>query len=358
MGYAPQMQPPVPDFEPPLTPALVIDLDAVDHNVAAVLARAGGPGRWRPHVKTVKSQAVIARLLAAGVHCLKVATVPELELVLEAAESHGSSIDVLVAYPLRGSAVEAVEALARRHAGARIHLLADDPAHLTELRATGLPIFLDVDLGMGRTGTPPEDWRGVSTDGVSGLHGYDGHHTWTQRQAAHAGYDRLCALADALGVSGLDVITSGTHSYAHALDHEGLQTGPWRAQISPGTVVLSDTRTAPAAADLGLRQAAWVVSRAVSVRGDRVTLDAGSKALSPDARPSGVAPAHPDWAWRGPSEEHQPCRGEGVCAGSLVWLVPTHVCTTVNLYREAWFSRSGAIVTRQHIGAAGRALVV
>ncbi|MFT4627416.1 MAG: D-serine deaminase-like pyridoxal phosphate-dependent protein [Myxococcota bacterium] len=346
-------------FDPPLTPALVLDLDAVAHNIRAMVARAGGPDRWRPHLKTVKHAAIVELLLAAGVRGFKVATLPELTLALDAARSIGEPIDVLVAYPLRGAALDTLGALAAGHRRHRIGVLADDPAHLAEVRRLrGVRVHLDVDLGMGRTGTPPEDWAGVDSAGVHGLHGYDGHLGWDDREAAHAGYHRLCDLAYALGGAGLDLVTSGTHSYAHALAHERLQAGPWRAQVSPGTVVLSDLRTAPAVADLGLRQAAWVATRAVSVRGDRVTLDAGSKALSPDAHPAGAVVDHPELDWLTASEEHQPCRGRGPTAGERVWVVPTHVCTTVNLYREAWLARDGRVEQRSQIGAAGRQLSV
>lgn len=353
--------PPFADFDPPLTPALVLDLDAVTHNVAAMVARAGGPDRWRPHVKTVKHAGVVTRVLGGGVRCLKVATLPELALVLDTAQAAGATVDVLVAYPLRGPAIDGVAALAGGHRRHRVSVLADDPAHLAELRAAlprGVGIHLDVDLGMGRTGTPPEGWTGVDTRRVGGLHGYDGHFRWDERAAAHAAYDRLCDLAYALGGAGLDLVTSGTHSYPHALAHDRLQTGPWRAQVSPGTVVLSDTRSAEAAADAGLRQAAWVATRAVSVRGDRVTLDAGSKGLSPDVRPAGLAVDWPGLDWQTPSEEHQPCRGAGPAAGDVVWVVPSHVCTTVNLYREAWIAQGGRIVGRTPIAAAGRRLVI
>ena len=91
------------------TPALVIDLDAVDHNIAAMLRRAGD--RWRPHLKTLKSSALLARLLAAGVTRCKVATLDELDLALTTADQHGVALDVLLAYPQHPDALRA--ALAR-----------------------------------------------------------------------------------------------------------------------------------------------------------------------------------------------------------------------------------------------------
>src|SRR5690606_28085836 len=103
--------------------------------------------------------------------------------------------------------------------------------------------------------------------------------------------------------------TSGTHSFAAALAHPRLCGGPWRHQISPGTVVLSDLRSEPAAVELGLQQAAFVLARVISRGPDRVTLDAGSKAIAPD-RP---APNCQPLGWPGllptsPPEEHLPLR--------------------------------------------------
>ena len=119
------------------TPALVIDLDAVDHNIAAMLRRAGD--RWRPHLKTLKSSALLARLLAAGVTRCKVATLDELDLALTTADQHGVALDVLLAYPQHPDALRA--ALARAAASPRcaVHFLLDGPEHAA-LLAYALPL--------------------------------------------------------------------------------------------------------------------------------------------------------------------------------------------------------------------------
>jgi D-serine deaminase-like pyridoxal phosphate-dependent protein len=122
-------------------------------------------------------------------------------------------------------------------------------------------------------------------------------------------------------------------------------------------VVLSDARSLDAAADLGLRQAAFVVSRVVSrPEPDRVTLDAGSKALSPDRSPPGAV-----LGWRAVealavSEEHWSVRlvgAEPPALGALVWVVPSHVCTTVNLHRQVLYLRQGRLAGEGVVEAAG-----
>ena len=151
-------------------------------------------------------------------------------------------------------------------------------------------------------------------------------------------------------------MTSGSHSFHHALGHAGLRGGPWLAQVSPGTVVLSDRRTVGARDLLGLRQAAFVATRVVATPGDdRVTLDAGSKAISPDRFPSCGVLGRADLVPQAPSEEHLPvvCRGSRPRFGDLLFLVPEHVCTTVNLHQEAVWVRGGVVVGHGPVDAAG-----
>ncbi|HVI00632.1 MAG TPA: alanine racemase [Enhygromyxa sp.] len=359
-----------------LTPALIIDLDAVAHNLAAVIARVGGPQRWQPHLKTSKQAVVISLMLEAGLRHFKVATADELALLLRTADEAGvEGVEVLFAYPASRAALRAVLSLAGDRT-ARVCVLADSRAHLEQLVRDAtelgwrrqLPIMLDVDLGMRRTGSMPEHWQSLrelpAPLALAGLHGYDGHLRWEQRAEAHAGYDRLCALASSLAEqlhidpSTIELITSGTHSYAHALAHAGLSQGPWQHRVSPGTIVLSDLRSHAAAADIGLRQAAFVATRVVSVGPGRVTCDAGSKAITPDgAPPTCVVLDHPELTPLRASEEHLPCELAEQAAtpalGQLLWLIPDHVCTTVNLHREAVWLRAGRFAGFGPVAASG-----
>ena len=356
------------------TPALILDLDAIDHNIAA-MCRRSGPARWRPHLKTSKSSAVLERLLAAGVTRFKVATLDELDLALRTGDRLARAVDILLAYPQAPAPLRAALARAAASPRARVQFLLDSPEHAALLAyavPTPLEAQLDVDLGMGRTGAAPDAWAAAAaqlaaTPGltISGLHGYDGHTGWDERAAAFAAYASLCDLARELAAAGLrpdlEIVTSGTHSYALALAHPDLSQGPWHHQVSPGTVVLSDLHSRAAAADLGLRQAAFVAARVVSRGPGRLTLDAGSKALAPDRPPAdnrvlGWPGLHPTAA----SEEHLVVQVDADIdapgLGDLLLLVPDHVCTTVNLYRRALLLRAGAVVGDAPIEAASHSL--
>jgi D-serine deaminase-like pyridoxal phosphate-dependent protein len=335
-----------------ITPALVFDFDAIEHNIA-VTSTFCGASRWRPHVKTHKHPDVVRALLRAGVTALKCATLDELSMVLGAAET--TPVDVLIAYPLQPAGALAAARLAAAHPNAEVRLLADSPAHLRQLdiatkaAARRLSVLLDVDVGMHRTGSAPERWRDAApvADNLDlvGLHGYEGHLSWDEDTAAADGYAALAELAARVPFDVRWVVTSGTHAFHHALDSEVLRNGPWTHQVSPGTLVLSDLRSEPAAQLLGLRQAAFVLSRVISTPTDqRVTLDAGSKAVNPDCPPPGCAVmGYPDVCPTSASEEHRPCDAPTgtLSYGDMVVLIPEHVCTTVNLYRSALCIRDG-----------------
>lgn len=359
------------------TPALVLDLDAVDHNIGAMLRRCPAP-RWRPHIKTIKSAAIVDRLIDHGVHHCKVATLDELDLVLTTADRRDLGVDVLVAFPPHEPGLRAILARASASPRSRVHVLLDGPEHAIAV-ASWLPparaplsAFLDVDVGMARTGTPPGEWAAVAAAlaaeprlAIAGLHGYEGHLQWDELEPAAAAHDALLELARTLRAAGLTalhgIVTSGTHSYAAALAHPGLSEGPWHHQVSPGTLVLSDLRSAPAARHLGLHQAALVATRVISRGAGRITLDAGSKAIAPDRPARTVQPL--GWPGLEPertSEEHLVVRvAQGAtmpALGELIFLVPDHVCTTVNLYRRAVVVRGGEVVGDAAIEAAGHRL--
>lgn len=363
-----------------ITPALVIDLDAVAHNIEAFIQHVGSPKRWRPHVKTVKQGRIIRMLMKRRVTQFKCATVDELALILDAAErvDPDGRVDAFLAYPLQKPGLRAAVEMIRDSEGARVRLLADSPAHLDALDGwlsefdleEPVDVLVDVDVGMGRTGSPAQAWAevfGADRKAVNlvGVHGYEGHLSWTDRSLADAAYDKLVTLLEKRPAPkknpGL-LVTSGTHSFDHALAHAGLPGGNWVHQVSPGTLVLSDLRSAPAAKALSLRQAAFVASRVVSSPGpNTVTLDAGSKALNPDCPAPGCAVlGHPGLIGRSASEEHRPFESEttGPAVGELLWLVPEHVCTTVNLHRAVHYVDAKGYVGRGNIEAMSRSSLV
>lgn len=332
------------------SPALLVWMAHVRHNVDRVAALAGG--RWRPHVKTVKTPELVAVPIERGVRCFKCATVLEAEVtgaVLEsAAPGEG---DVLVAFPHVGPNLARLAALARAMPGVRWSIVSEDPAHAGSVPEE-LGIFVDVNTGMDRTGAPVADEARILAVARAagrrfrGVHAYDGHHAEpdageraAQVRAGNARARRVAAALAAAGSPCEEIVTAGTPAFLAALEDEGWRGCAGVHRVSPGTVVLADLRTLEQVPELGLRPAALVLARVVSrPRAGRVTCDAGSKALSPDVDVVARVLGRPELAPARPSEEHLPLDvGDGAepAPGSALLLVPGHVCPTVNLFDEA-----------------------
>jgi D-serine deaminase-like pyridoxal phosphate-dependent protein len=344
-----------------LSPALVIHLDLVRANLRAMLSLTEGGARWRPHVKTTKTPAVYAELLAAGLRYYKCATLREARVLLETAASAGVlELDLLLAYPLVAPALGELGRLARAHPRARLSVLCEDERALTDV-PTEVGIFLDLDPGMRRTGIPLAARDRIRALAVAaglrlrGLHHYEGHlhgPLAERRAQCNATYHELLVLVDALAGDGVvveELITSGTPAFAHALLFEPFRSPRWIHRVSPGTVVFHDARSAEENSELPLVPAAVVFARVVSHPApDVVTCDAGSKSLAAEAGdPCAVVLGHPEMVALPPSEEHLPLRVPSARAparGAPLMLVPRHVCPTVNLAEEAVLVENGRVL--------------
>lgn len=363
-----------------LTPALVIDLSAVEHNIDAVQKRAGRD-RWRPHIKTAKQSRVLRTLLQRRVRRLKCATIDELALALDTAErvDPDGRVDVLLAVSPTPSVLRAIAELQHLYEGGEVQVLTDGPEHWQKLgpwaRTAKVPrelgVLLDLDVGMHRSGADVTRWLAVAKTittnpplVVRGVHAYEGHLAWDAASEAVRGYDDTVTLLRALPARSAQwVMTSGSHSYAQALAYTQWQSGDWTHQICPGTVLLGDLATAPAMQDMRLEQAAFVMTRVVARPGDDVVvLDAGSKAIAPDRKaPACEVLDWPELVDQGASEELRPFRANDHRRpdyGEVVWLVPDHVCTTVNLFRHVLYVRKDKFVARGLVEAASRSLKI
>jgi D-serine deaminase-like pyridoxal phosphate-dependent protein len=337
-----------------LTPALVVDLDTVKQNIAATLRLLGGdPGRWRPHLKTAKLGLIMRTIREQGVAQAKCSTTLELETACEAGFR-----DLLLAYPVTGPQVGMVRRIAAAHPATAISVLVEDAAMVAPWRGSGVGLFIDLNSGMDRTGMLLDGHqevlglaRGITESGLrfAGLHYYDGHASGFSPEAAedlvHAGYDRLLALVNRLASAGLpaaEVVTAGTPAFPHARAYRGFADAGTLHRVSPGTVVYNDRRSLEQLpADAGYRPAALVLATVVSHPGPhRFCIDAGHKSVSADAGdPTCEVIGHSEYTPRHPSEEHLPVDVPAGAPlpprGQLLWLLPSHVCPTVNNFDHA-----------------------
>ena len=354
-----------------LTPALLVFPDVVDRNIDRTLARLGNnPERWRPHVKTAKLISTMRQMTAHGLRNFKCATTLELRTVCQA-----GAADVLVAFACWGARARRVAQIAREFPAVAVSALVEDPRNLAEWRGTGVGIFIDVNPGGNRTGIGQERIasiielaRAIPGEGLvfRGLHYYDGHHRHAdlgeRTAAAWKGYEKLMEIVAALAAAGSapgEVVTSGTTTLPCSISFPGFQNAPFVHRVSPGTVVYNDTTSLQQLPDWGYEPAVFVLATVISHPIDGiVTCDAGHKSVSADAGiPNCAVRGRPELEPLHPSEEHLPIRvPQGAPTpepGDLLYLIPRHVCPTVNNFDQALLAVEGHL-TLVPVTARGR----
>lgn len=345
------------------TPALVVDADVLDANITRWAKQASQRGLvLRPHVKTHKSPVIAHKQLAAGAAGITVATLSEAEVFADA-----GCTDIFQAYPLWATGDKAAR-LAALHERITLTVGVDSPAGAQTLAravagsSTPLRAMVEVDSGQHRTGVAPEVAGQVAAAAADvGLHVVGvfthGGHVYATADAAQAARDEQNALlgaaqglADA-GVPGA-LLSSGSTPTAR-FDQPGV------TEQRPGVYVFGDAQQlhlgGASVDDVALVVLATVVSR----HSGQFVLDVGSKTLGMD-RPSwldgyGHLPAFPDARIERLSEHHAVVVAGGTMPdlGSVVGVIPNHVCNAVNLFDTYTVSRKGLVVGHWPITARG-----
>jgi len=355
-----------------LTPALIVYPDLIASNIdRTVQLLNGDANRWRVHMKTAKLGYTLRMLAERGVHNFKCATTLEL---LVACQSGAS--DVLLAYPVMGANARRAQQIAAEFPAVRISVLAENESQLQQWRGSKVGIFLDLNSGMNRTGIEQNHSgqvgalvRAIGQLGLEfrGLHFYDGHlggmPELERTRIAHAGYDSLLKLVAEIQRSRASVpelITAGTPAMPCSLSYEPFRTGRFTHRVSPGTVVYNDASSlADLPSDYGFAPAVLVLTRVVShPRPGTITCDAGHKSVSADAGvPTCLVVGHPELTPLAPSEEHLPIQvndgSSGPEVGSPLFLLPRHICPTVNNFDAALIAREGQILAVESVTARG-----
>jgi D-serine deaminase-like pyridoxal phosphate-dependent protein len=358
------------------TPGLLFYKDLIRKNIARAIEIAGRPDRMRPHVKTHKTREIVRLELAAGVAKHKCATLAEAEMLADCGVP-----DVLLAYNMVGPNCQRLARLVQEHPGTRFAVLADHPAAaraLSEAMAAAgqtVDVLIDMDTGQHRTGIAADD-HAVSLyellarlPGIrpGGIHVYDGHNHQEDPEeragAALRGLEPVLQMRQKLESKGLPtprLILGGTPTFPiyAKLDLPGLE-------LAPGTCFLHDHGYGTRFADLtGFTPAALLLTRVISrPTPRRITLDLGYKAVASDP-PAGkrcVLLNVPDYEPVLQNEEHfvvETPAAERFAPGDEVYAMPTHICPTCALHRQAYVIEDGRVAAMWDIVARDRMLSV
>lgn len=348
------------------SPSLVVFRELVRRNLRAMLAMAGGPDRLRPHVKTHKMPAMVRLVEAMGITRHKCATLAEAEMTARA-----GGRDVLIAYPMVGPNVARLVTLLERYPQTTFRATAETVSAarafseaMGRLPGRTLPMLVDLDVGMRRTGIDPSEAEDLyrlvaSLPGLEpdGLHAYDGHirnADPAERAAAAApGVEAVFGLRDRLEASGLRVpriVLGGTPTFpAHAAARRGPDV-----ELSPGTAPFFDAGYGGKFPDLPFTPAAAVLTRVIRPpRGDSLTLDLGHKAIAADPAGDRLRLVELPGAKLGPqSEEHLVVTSPDArrfTEGDTLLAIPMHVCPTCALHDSAYVVEEGEVVDRWEV---------
>lgn len=347
------------------TPALVVDHDTLSNNVARMAARMEERGvALRPHAKTHKSLDVAALQRAHGAAGLTVATVGEAEVF-----AAGGHDNLFIAYPVVARADKG-ERLVRLAGSVRLSLGLDSLDAAELLVAAGLAgiatVMVEVDTGQHRSGVLPRD-AGALAEGaadlgleVEGVFTHGGHGYWTPDAPAEAAHDEVAHLGEAVEDLAARGIAAARVSAGSSPTVLGSAMPPVTEE-RPGTYVFNDRQQVrlgvAGPGHVALVVAATVVSTAVA---GQVVIDAGSKSLGGD-RPGwlegfGTVPELDGAVVTTLSECHGLVHiGERTppAVGSVVRVVPNHVCPVVNLFDEYAVVADGELVDRWPVSARG-----
>ncbi len=331
------------------TPALLIDLDAFEYNLArmADLLRPTG-ARLRAHAKTHKSPVIARRQMALGAVGSCVQKVGEAEIL-----AWGGVPDILVSNevvaPVKLARLVALGRLAR------VAVCADDSHQVALLEqaaeAAGhrQTVLVEIDAGMGRCGIAPGPAAVALAQqiaasshlrfgGLQSYHGQAQHFRTMDERAKAIGHtvDVTRRTIEQLRQRGLDcgIIGGGGTGSFEIEAASGVFT-----EIQAGSYCFMDADYArnQGGTSSGFKQALFVLATVMSARPGVAVLDAGHKAFSTD---SGLPLVwfRPEIRMTGASDEHGKLEwqdGDGLRLGEPVWLTPGHCDPTVD--RFDWY---------------------
>jgi D-serine deaminase-like pyridoxal phosphate-dependent protein len=343
------------------TPAVVIDLDRVEGNVARVQAQCDRAGMAnRPHIKTHKIPALAKLQIENGARGITCQKLGEAEVMADAGID-----DILVSYNLIGEARAArLGQLAKR---CNITVAADNPVTLASYAAAGriagrpIEVVIECDTGRKRAGVETAreavalaaEIKANPDLSFAGFLFYPTEQSWPETQTF---YDDALAGVRAMGLEPRIVSTGGTPNLVNMGGLKGA------TEHRAGTYIFNDRMTMAAGAatidDCALHVFATVVSRAGAERG---IIDAGSKTLTSDIGGldgHGLILEHPQARIKGFAEEHGFLDLTGLnnkpMVGDVVRVIPNHVCVVVNMVDRLIAVRKNEIVDILPVAARGK----
>ncbi len=358
------------------TPVLVLDIEALDRNIATMAAFAAGKGvTLRPHAKTHKSVDIAKRQVAAGAVGLCCAKLGEAETLAQGGVE-GLHITSPVVSP---SAISRLMALHDR--SERLSVVVDHPANVAALAHAARPdrplsVIIDIDPGIRRTGVASAEAAValVSLIKAKPSLAYGGVQFYCGREQHIEDFAERRSAVEERTVYLVSVIKALTEAGAPPAIITGSGTGTHRIDVDLGVftelqvgsyVFMDDQYRACDLAGLGVdappyEAALFVDSRVVSANArNLVTVDAGFKAFATEGEPPTISQGAPEgsrFVFMG--DEHgaiiAPGIGEQLAIADRVVLSVPHCDPTADLYDSYHVVEGDTLIDIWPVSARGR----
>ncbi|HMI01876.1 MAG TPA: D-TA family PLP-dependent enzyme [Pedobacter sp.] len=355
------------------SPALIIYPDRVKKNIETIVKMIDDPARLRPHVKTHKTKEVTLLMIAAGINKFKCATIAEAEML-----GMCNAQDVLLAYQPNGPKITRFISVIKAYPGTKFSCLADNlksaeeisgQAIINELR---IPVYIDLNVGMNRTGIKPgsaamqlyEDASHLKGLETLGFHAYDGHIHERDIEIRKKLSEQLFAPIEKLkeelenkGYSAPKLVIGGSPTFPIYAENPDVE-------CSPGTFVFWDKGYQDLLPEQNFLPAALILSRVISMPDEtKICLDLGHKSVAAenDLQKRLYFLNAPDLKLISQSEEHlvlEAGEHHQWKIGDILYALPFHVCPTCALYEYATLIEEGELSGTWKIIARDRKITI
>ena len=340
------------------SPALVIYPDRVKENIRILKSMIDDPIRLRPHIKTHKTKEATLLQMEAGIQKFKCATIAEAEVL-----GMCKAQDVLLAYPPIGPKLLRFVSLIKKYSETKFSCLVDNiPAakQMADVFVSNeiiVPLFIDLNVGMNRTGIEAGDaalqlYMDCSQrKGIQpvGLHMYDGHIHDTdykiRKKRCDEGFipaEKMKNKLKEMGFAEPIIIAGGSPTFPIHSKRKDIQ-------CSPGTFIYWDKGYLDTCPEQSFLPAALVITRVISLPAEsKICLDLGHKSIAPEnelTRRVHFINA-PELKAVSQSEEHlvvETHKDHKYGPGDVLYGMPIHICPTVALHERAFTIENGKI---------------
>ena len=322
------------------TPALIIDVDALEKNLSLMAARHPG-SKLRPHTKAHKCTAVARQQLSHS-HTNFTCATPR-EIIGMAAAGVGS--DFLLANEVLDA--DRLSALAKVSENARVTIAIDSLETMNAAVRAGLrDVLIDVNVGLPRCGIAPElagqlaDTARKAGMTVRGVMGYEGHLMMVggDEKRKNRVAESMTLLARAAQDVGGEIISAGGTGTWDMHDETGIN------ELQAGSYTLMDTHYAQL--KIPFMQACFLLGTVISRSQDWLVIDVGLKSLTTDHGNPSVDGYEVLFC----SDEHTTLVANKDSAiglaniGEKLRVRPSHIDPTMSMHSVAWATRADEIL--------------